>query len=324
MALIALAACERSRPLVVDEAGLFAVEEQERLALFHGLLLTDHDIDYRVVTVASAADLNGLAREQFTALETGALSRNGFGLLLLIDTVGRKVRMEVGFGLEGYFPDAFVAYVEQRQMVPFFTADRVVDGILATTELIVGRAQRYALGETATAESWLTGTGGGGATARTDSYHPPHTTAGEPQKSAGQTPEITLAGYFETMARRDANPELDLYSPETRIMLRDWVMTPAQMDNLVATYRSCHPQAARFDGTGELAVIRYPVAQRKCAPWFFRRTDDAWQLDLTLMSRALRFGRDNSWHFEPDVEHPYAFAFRDWQFDRHGFPIAPQ
>jgi hypothetical protein len=38
----------------------------------------------------------------------------------------------------------------------------------------------------------------------------------------------------------------------------------------------------------------------------------------------LRCGRDNSWHFEPGAGHPYAFAFRHWQFDRHGFPLAPQ
>ena len=33
-----------------------------------------------------------------------------------------------------------VAYIEQRQMVPFFRAERIADGILATTELIVAQA----------------------------------------------------------------------------------------------------------------------------------------------------------------------------------------
>lgn len=322
LALIVLAGCDRNRPLVLDEAGLFAAGERERLALFHGLLLADHDIDYRVVTVASAADPNALAHERFMALEAGARSRNGLGLLLLVDTGGRTVRMEVGFGLEGYFPDAFVAYVEHRQMVPFFAAERVADGILATTELIVDRAQRYALGEPDAAGDPLTGSGGGGATARVDAYEPAPVTGGGPGLPAGHSPEDTLARYFEAMAQRDANPDQDLYTPETRTMLRDRVMTPAQMDNLVATYRQCRPQASRLDAAGNLAVIRYPASQRKCAPWFFRRAGEAWQLDLTMMSRALRFGRDNSWHFEPGVAHPYGFAFQDWQFDRHGFPIA--
>jgi uncharacterized membrane protein YgcG len=61
------------------------------------------------------------------------------GLLLVIDA--DQVRLEVGYTLEGVLPDAFAAYVEHRQMVPFFERGRVADGILSTTELIVTRAQ---------------------------------------------------------------------------------------------------------------------------------------------------------------------------------------
>ncbi len=67
-------------------------------------------------------------------------------------------------------------------------------------------------------------------------------------------------------------------------------------------------------------MIRYPVEDRACAPWFFRRDGADWRLDLTMMQRAIRFGRTNAWRFAPGVEHPYRFAFTDWTFDRHGFP----
>jgi len=99
------------------------------------------------------------------------------------------------------------------------------------------------------------------------------------------------------------------------------VMTPAQMDNLVSTYHHCQAQPTRFDDQGSRAVIRYPVAQRHCAPWFFQRDGDVWQLDLTMMSQAVRFGRDNSWHFDPSVHHPYEFGFADWRFDEKGYPF---
>jgi hypothetical protein len=52
----------------------------------------------------------------------------------------RQVRMEVGYGLEGVFPDAFVGHVERNQMVPFFQANRVGPGIEATVELLVAKA----------------------------------------------------------------------------------------------------------------------------------------------------------------------------------------
>ena len=45
-------------------------------------------------------------------------------------------------------------------------------------------------------------------------------------------------------------------------------------------------------------------------------------LDLTMMQRAIRFGRDNSWHFAPTADHAYTYAFRDWRLDASGYPRA--
>ena len=139
----------------------------------------------------------------------------------------------------------------------------------------------------------------------------------------GRTPEKTLAGYLAAMEARNGDPNLAIYTPDSRRMLQGWVMTPAQMTNVVRTYRRCHAQAAKLDPTGRLAVIRYPEAERQCAPWFFQRTGSAWALDLTMMQRALRFGRANAWRFDPAASHAYGFAFEDWRFDKHGFPITP-
>ncbi len=122
------------------------------------------------------------------------------------------------------------------------------------------------------------------------------------------------------MAERNADPNLDIYTAGTQAMLGQWVVTAAQMDNLVKTYRRCHPRPPRQAPGGAYAVIRYPPAERRCAPWFFERRGDAWTLDLTMMQRAIRFNHDNHWRLDPDVEHPYGFGFEDWRFDRHGFP----
>ncbi len=45
-------------------------------------------------------------------------------------------------------------------------------------------------------------------------------------------------------------------------------------------------------------------------------------LDLTAMQQYIRFGRDNSWHFDGHVlpSHPYRFAFSDWGFGNRGHP----
>ena len=41
---------------------------------------------------------------------------------------------------------------------------------------------------------------------------------------------------------------------------------------------------------------------------------------MTMMQTSIRFGRSNAWHFVPGNDHPYRFAFTDWNFDRNGFP----
>ena len=172
-------------------------------------------------------------------------------------------------------------------------------------------------------EVWLAGSGGAGASTAA------HIGQGPVQQQDTKTTSVLANGassvailseYFARMQNRDANPELDIYTPATRRMLREWTMTPAQFDNVVKTYRRCSAQAERVDASGRLSVIRYPARQRQCAPWFFEKINGRWALDLTMMQKAIRFGRDNSWHFELGVEHPYEYAFTDWTFDAYGFP----
>ncbi|HSR73122.1 MAG TPA: TPM domain-containing protein [Kiloniellales bacterium] len=310
--------------LVEDGAALMSEDQRDRLAEYHAYLTRDHDIDYRVVTARDLGDINRFAVERFEAIAQTSRSESGRGLLLVIDAARDLVRLEVSYALEGVYPDAFVAYIEQRQMVPFFARGRVADGILAATELIITRAQNAAANAGFETEVWSSASGGAGATApaRLDAGPEPIVPRVEmpAQAPAERTPARTLQAYFAAMQARNADPELGIYTPETRRMLRGWVMTPAQMDNVVRTYRACHAEATRFGPAGRYAVIRYLVAERACAPWFFRRTKDGWALDLTMMQRAVRFGRSNAWHFAPGVAHPYRFAFEDWRFDKHGFP----
>ena len=131
----------------------------------------------------------------------------------------------------------------------------------------------------------------------------------------------TVVAYLDAMDRRDNNPELSIYTAESRAMLRDWLVTPAQMDQVVRAYGACS-QSTVFYSTGrDRAVVRYALSKRECAPWFLSQGTAGWQLDLTMLQRVVRFGRGNAWHFDLSQSHPYEFAFEDWQFDANGFPV---
>jgi uncharacterized protein len=308
--------------LVTDKAELMSDEQRQRMAAHHEFLLGDHGVDYRVITDRGTGDIVAFGVEQFKEMEVGALSGAGRGLLLVIDADQDKVRLEVGLALEGVFTDAFVAYVEQRQMVPFFRAGRVADGILATTELIVTRAQEAKRQQAFDAPAGTTGSGGGGATtkAKIGAGAEPAKAPSGPMAAAGSSPEETLQAYFAAMAERETRTDLPIYSSATQRMLKGWVMTPAQMDNVVRAYRGCRTDRSLANRFGNRAVIRYRVSDRACSPWFFRVEGGRWRLDLTMMQSAIRFGRNNAWRFAAGPPADYAFAFNDWVFDSNGFP----
>jgi uncharacterized protein len=307
-------------PTVLDGADLLDAEQERSIAAHHELLLHDHGIDHRIETVRDAGDLDRFANRRFAELGVGARAA-GRGLLLVIDAEQDLVRLEVGRALEGVFPDAFVAYVEQRQMEPFFRASRVGDGILAATELLVGRVLEAAgSGELASAAA-AAGSAGGGARAAAEIGR-----GGEPglrrgpDVPAADSPEVAVASYLRAMAERNGRPDLELYSRETRTMLAGRVLTAAQMDGVARAYRACRAEPVRVGAGGERAVVRHPARERPCAPWLLVREDGRWRLDLATASRAIRFGRSNAWRFAAGPPEPYAFAFDDWSFDRHGFP----
>lgn len=314
----------RDLPLVSDNAGLMSEAQRARVAERHAYLLVDHDIDYRVITVRGLDDINRTAAELFGRMSADSRSEKGRGLLLVIDASADLVRLEVGYALEGVFPDAFAAYVEQRQMVPFFERGRVADGILATTELIVTRAQKAAANAGFAEEPWLAGSGGAGATspARLEAG-PTERTAAPATRAAhgpGRSPAETLGAYFAAMAARNSDPELSIYTEETRRMMRHWVMTPAQMDNVAEAGRDCVGGTTRVAPDGRYAVVRYPPRARECPPYFLTLTGKGWALDLSTMRRVIGFGRSNAWRLLESSGHPYAFAFKDWSFDANGFP----
>jgi len=73
------------------------------------------------------------------AFESFKLGRKGVddGLLLVVAKDDRKVRIEVGYGLEGAIPDITAGRVIQEYMVPMFRHGDYAGGVTAATEQLV-------------------------------------------------------------------------------------------------------------------------------------------------------------------------------------------
>jgi len=320
-----LTACQsrRESPFVDDHAGLLKPEQVVRINRFHDRLLQDLDIHFHLVTLAeSPGDLDQEGVELFDELKLGETTAGARGVLLLVDPTGRQVRLEIGYDLEGIFPDGFVGYVEREQMRPFFAVGRVSDGIEATVELLVGRA----MGEVSTDLhhkvidlQHLSGGGGARTAAAIGNGAAANPVLEDRTPYAAQpSPRQTLERYLEALQRHIKDPELGIFTPETRAFFRQWLVTDAQQDNERKDLERNLPDVEERIA-GDLAVLRFPVDRRQTAPYLLRRSDQGWQLDMAAMSRLIGFNHKNQWFFR-SRDHEFMFAFDDLSFDANGFP----
>jgi len=309
--------------LVSDNASILSDEEEANLAKYHAAILDSYDIDYRVVTDSEASNINKYSADNFAANEVGSLAKSGMGILLVINPKSDELRLEVGRSLEHIYTDSFVSFVEREQMVPFFRDNRVSVGVLATTELLVARIQEAIDKVEFDPENYRKAEVSTGAGAKTAANIGKGNIPIIPKRNisvllnSNDSPEEVVGKYIDAMQNYNADPNLDIYTDATKNMMRNWRVTKGQMKNIVNTYKKCRVLDRKINGN--LAVVRYPVNDRKCSPFFLMKENKLWKLDLTMMQTSIIFNHKNLWRFK-NRDHKYMFAFSDWSFDRNGYP----
>jgi uncharacterized protein len=123
---------------VVDHAHV--LDRETRSALVGRLAeLEAHNTDQ--VVVATVPSLEGISIEDyanrlFRHWQLGQKDKNN-GVLLLVAPTERKVRIEVGYGLEGTLPDALAKYIITQSIVPHFRTNDMSGGIVQGVDDIV-------------------------------------------------------------------------------------------------------------------------------------------------------------------------------------------
>lgn len=125
---------------VVDQANLLPPADEERLAQASTAL--EHDVGPQFV-IATVPSLQGRRIEDYSvqlarSWGIGSAVHND-GVLLLVAPAERKVRIEVGYGLERRVTDPFAARVIREQMIPRFQAGDFAAGIAAGSAAIIAR-----------------------------------------------------------------------------------------------------------------------------------------------------------------------------------------
>lgn len=94
------------------------------------------------LAVVTLADLGGdgieaVAVDLFQAWGIGRKGRDD-GVLILQASSERRVRIEVGYGLEGILPDGLCGFIVRRVMAPDLAADRFGPGLLRGADAVAG------------------------------------------------------------------------------------------------------------------------------------------------------------------------------------------
>ena len=146
------------RGRVNDYAGMLSPEAERRLET---LLKELEEKDSTQVAVLTIPSLDGDSLEDFSirVAERWQIGRKGFdnGVILIFARDDRKVRIEVGYGLEGRLTDLTAGRIIRDRIVPEFRAGRfdqgVLNGVVAMTEVVRGEFQAPAQPPTGPAAS---------------------------------------------------------------------------------------------------------------------------------------------------------------------------
>src|ERR1700686_2680284 len=124
---------------VVDQAGVMSADSRNTVEAKLKDLEDKSGIQLVVATVKSlqGSDIETYANQLFRTWKLGQTQKNN-GVLLLVAPAEHKVRIEVGYGLEGTLTDALSSAIISGAIVPRFKTndfaggiDRGVDGIIS-------------------------------------------------------------------------------------------------------------------------------------------------------------------------------------------------
>ncbi len=123
---------------VVDDAHILSPQAQQKL---DGELANLEAQTGRQVVVATIPDLQGydIADYGYQLGRAWGVGRKGQndGVVFLIAPKERKVRIEVGYGLEPVLTDALSSVILQQKVLPAFRAGQMEKGVVDGTEAIV-------------------------------------------------------------------------------------------------------------------------------------------------------------------------------------------
>ncbi|MBW2194483.1 MAG: TPM domain-containing protein [Deltaproteobacteria bacterium] len=127
----------KPRGLVNDFANVVSPQHEQKLVQITKELLEKTGVSVVVVVVPDIGgeDYNEYATRLYADWGIGKKGKDQ-GVLIFVTVKERKMRIEIGYGLEGLIPDGMAGEIRDRYMVPYLKQDRFGEGLLNGTLVI--------------------------------------------------------------------------------------------------------------------------------------------------------------------------------------------
>lgn len=124
---------------VNDRAGIFSSSQSRELEQYLTALESQSSVQMAVLTIPGldGDDLEGYSIRVADEWKLGQEGKDN-GVLLLLAVEDRKVRLEIGYGLEGTLTDAKSGYIVREIMIPYFSKEDYAGGIMAASSAVAG------------------------------------------------------------------------------------------------------------------------------------------------------------------------------------------
>ncbi|HKA29311.1 MAG TPA: TPM domain-containing protein [Candidatus Binatia bacterium] len=152
--LMALAAHAAEPPVpqpqgyVTDLAGVIPPDARQRMTQTIQALKDKTGAEIAVLTIPTTEPLDDFTYAMRVA-DAWKVGRKGqdTGVLIVLVTQDRKLRILTGYGVEGMLPDGLVGAIQDREMVPSFRAGRLGEGLERGVAAIAERIKKGYEGE---------------------------------------------------------------------------------------------------------------------------------------------------------------------------------
>ncbi len=308
---------------IYDKSDTLSKYDTRKFEEYLDFIFNESDIDIRFMFLKNCGDktIEEVAANKVQELGIGKDNREARGVLLLYDVENKKLRVEVGYGLEEYFTDAFVSYLVHYHTKEFFESQDITTGLRFLLFILHHRIRSEILEnnfdptivDIIEKRGYLSG--GGGVSSGIIKYEKRKSYSHSSIDSIGKeiyipqsTPGDVYMKYLEWLSIQEFAPNIEIFTKESQQYMKSFPMTKAYFHYILIQE---YGKKYKIDIRGNLALLFF-TDDPLVSPHFFIKEEDGWRMDIVaeVQNTRNRVGGVYTWDYS-GVSDAYSTTFLD-------------